>query len=74
MELLATYVRQHAPLGRTGIEPDVEIQSILTVLARSGVEGLDLRRTALWGADLETRAWSGSTSASRASAGRASPA
>src|SRR5918995_149808 len=32
MELLATYVRQHAPLGRTGIEPDVEIQSILTVL------------------------------------------
>ena len=56
MELLATYVRQHAPLGRTGIEPDVEIQSILTVLARSGVEGLDLRRTALWGADLETPA------------------
>ena len=53
MELLATYVRQHAPLGRTGIEPDVEIQSILTVLARSGVEGLDLRRTALSGADLE---------------------
>src|SRR5688572_11164668 len=54
MELLATYVRQHAPIGRTGIEPDVEIQSILTVLARSGVEGLDLRRTALWGAYLES--------------------
>src|SRR5829696_7551402 len=53
MELLAAYVRQHAPIGRTGIEPDVEIRSILTVLARSGVEGLDLRRTALWGADLE---------------------
>src|SRR4051794_7666578 len=53
MELLAAYVRQHAPIGRTGIEPDVEIRSILTVLGRSGVEGLDLRRTALWGADLE---------------------
>ena len=53
MELLATYVRQHAPLGRTGIEPEVEIQSILTVLGRGGVEGLDLRRTAIWGADLE---------------------
>ena len=53
MELLATDVRRHAPLARTGIEPEVEIQSILTVLARSGVEGLDLRRTALWGIDLE---------------------
>jgi hypothetical protein len=53
MELLAAYVRVHSQKGLAGLEPSTEIQSILTVLGRSGAEGLDLRRTALWGADLE---------------------
>jgi hypothetical protein len=53
MELLAAYVRVHSTKDQAGLEPSIEIQSILTVLGRSGAEGLDLRRTALWGADLE---------------------
>jgi hypothetical protein len=53
MELLAAYVRVHASKDQAGLEPSIEMQSILTVLGRSGAEGLDLRRTALWGADLE---------------------
>jgi hypothetical protein len=53
MELLAAYVRVHSQKGMASLEPSPEIQSILTVLGRSGAEGLDLRRTALWGADLE---------------------
>jgi hypothetical protein len=53
MELLAGYVRVHSSKGQAGLEPSTEIQSILTVLGRSGAERLDLRRTALWGADLE---------------------
>jgi len=53
MELLAAYVRVHSQKGMAGLEPSAEIQSILTVLGRSGAEGLDLRRTALWGADLD---------------------
>jgi uncharacterized protein YjbI with pentapeptide repeats len=53
MELLAAYVREHARMGRASLEPSTEVQSVLTVLGRSGVEGLDLRRAVLWGADLE---------------------
>ncbi len=53
MELLAAYVREHAQAGRSGLQPTSEIQSVLSVLGRSSTEGLDLRRTALWGADLE---------------------
>ena len=53
MELLAAYVRAHAGKGQAGLEPTTEMQSVLTVLGRSGVDGLDLRRTALWGVDLE---------------------
>lgn len=53
MELLAAYVREHARPGRAGLEPTTEVQSVLTVLGRSAVEGLDLRRSVLWGADLE---------------------
>src|SRR5262249_14731190 len=56
MELLAAYVRAHAGKGQACLEPSTEIQSVLTVLARSGVDGLDLRRTALWGVDLEDAA------------------
>jgi uncharacterized protein YjbI with pentapeptide repeats len=52
-ELLAACVRRHAQLGVAGLEPTPEVQSILTVLGRSGTEGIDLRRTTLWGADLE---------------------
>jgi hypothetical protein len=53
MELLAAYVREHAQAGTSSLEPSIEVQSILTVLGRGGHEGLDLRRTALWGVDLE---------------------
>jgi uncharacterized protein YjbI with pentapeptide repeats len=53
MELLAAYVRAHSQKGQCGLEPSIDIQSILTVLGRSGIDGLDLRRTALWGVDLE---------------------
>src|SRR4051794_11606 len=53
MELLAAYVRAHSQKGQAGLEPSIEIQSILTVLGRSGASGLDLRRTALLGADLD---------------------
>src|SRR4051794_31930934 len=53
MELLAAYVRVHSGKGQAGLEPSTEIQSVMTVLGRSGAEGLDLRRTALWGVDLE---------------------
>ena len=53
MELLAAYVREHARAGRASLEPTTEIQSVLTVLGRSAVVGLDLRRSVLWGADLE---------------------
>lgn len=53
MELLAAYVREHARPGKAGLEPTTEVQSVLTVLGRSAVEGLDLRRCVLWGADLE---------------------
>jgi hypothetical protein len=53
LELLAAYVREHSQIGRTGLEPDTDVQSALTVLGRCGHEGLDLRRAVLWGADLE---------------------
>jgi hypothetical protein len=53
MELLAAYVRTHSTRGAASLEPSIEIQSVLTVLGRSGTVGLDLRRTALWGADLD---------------------
>lgn len=53
LELLAAYVREHSRIGRTSLEPTTDIQSILTVLGRSGHEGIDLRRVVLWGADLE---------------------
>src|SRR5688572_8113665 len=53
LELLAAYVREHSQIGRTSLEPTTDIQSVLTVLGRSGEEGLDLRRVVLWGADLE---------------------
>lgn len=53
MELLAAYVREHSQIGRTSLEPTTDIQSALTVLGRSGHDGLDLRRVVLWGADLE---------------------
>ena len=53
MELLAAYVRAHSSKGQACLEPSTEIQSVLTVLGRSGADGLDLRRTALWGVDLE---------------------
>ena len=53
MELLAAYIREYARVGRAALEPTTEIQSVLTVLGRSNTEGLDLRRSVLWGADLE---------------------
>jgi hypothetical protein len=53
LELLAAYVREHSQIGRTSLEPTTDIQSVLTVLGRSGHAGLDLRRVVLWGADLE---------------------
>jgi uncharacterized protein YjbI with pentapeptide repeats len=53
IELLAAYVREHSQIGRTNLEPSTDIQSVLTVLGRSGQEKLDLRRVVLWGADLE---------------------
>lgn len=53
MELLAAYVRQFAQPGHADLTPSVEVQSILTVMGRSSTEGLDLRRTVLWGVDLE---------------------
>src|SRR6266496_770556 len=48
-ELMTAYVRHHAAPGRTDLQPAVDVQSILTVLGRSHIERLDLRRTALWG-------------------------
>lgn len=54
LELLAAYVREHSQIGRTSLEPATDVQSILTVLGRSGQEGIDLRRVVLWGADLES--------------------
>src|SRR5688572_25050860 len=48
LELLAAYVREHSQMGRTSLEPSTDIQSALTVLGRSGQEGLDLRRVVLW--------------------------
>src|SRR5687768_4366057 len=48
LELLAAYVREHSQIGRTGLEPATDVQSALTVLGRSGHEGLDLRRAVLW--------------------------
>ena len=53
LELLAAYVREHSQIGRTSLEPTTDIQSVLTVLGRSGRDGLDLRRVVLWGADLD---------------------
>ena len=53
LELLAAYVREHSQIGKTGLEPDTDVQSALTVLGRCGHAGLDLRRAVLWGADLE---------------------
>jgi hypothetical protein len=53
LELLSAYVREHSQIGRTGLEPSTDVQSALTVLGRSGHEGLDLRRAVLWGADLD---------------------
>lgn len=53
IELLAAYVREHAQVGRAGLEPTTEVQSVLAVLGRSAVVGVDLRRSVLWGADLE---------------------
>jgi uncharacterized protein YjbI with pentapeptide repeats len=53
MDLLAAYVRTHAGKGQASLEPSTEIQSVLSVLGRSGTNGLDLRRTALWGADFD---------------------
>lgn len=53
IELLAAYVRTHSQRGAASLEPSIEIQSALTVLGRSGAVGLDLRRTALWGSDLD---------------------
>lgn len=53
LEMLAAFLREHAQIGRTGLEPTTDIQAVLTVLGRSGHEGLDLRRAVLWGADLE---------------------
>jgi uncharacterized protein YjbI with pentapeptide repeats len=53
LELLAAYIREHSQIGRTNLEPTTDVQSALTVLGRSGHDGLDLRRTVLWGADLE---------------------
>jgi uncharacterized protein YjbI with pentapeptide repeats len=60
VELLAAYVRHRAPSGGTGLEPAVDVQSALTVLGRNGVGKLDLRRTALWGIDLEGAGLEGS--------------
>jgi uncharacterized protein YjbI with pentapeptide repeats len=51
-DLLAAFVRQHTQVGGVGLEPTVEVQTVLTVLARSARDGLDLRHTTLWGADL----------------------
>jgi uncharacterized protein YjbI with pentapeptide repeats len=53
MELIAAYVREHSQMGHTSLEPATDVQSALSVLGRSGHGGLDLRRTVLWGADLE---------------------
>jgi hypothetical protein len=53
MDLLAAYVREHAQPGVAALEPSTEMQSVLTVLGRNGLTGLDLRRTVLWGVDLE---------------------
>ncbi|MCC7368525.1 MAG: pentapeptide repeat-containing protein [Chloroflexi bacterium] len=59
MELLAAFVREYARAGNTGLQPTTEVQSVLTILGRSSVDGLDLRRTALWGADLESASLTG---------------
>ncbi|MFN8635480.1 MAG: pentapeptide repeat-containing protein [Chloroflexota bacterium] len=53
MDLLAAYVREYAQSGQIALEPSTEMQSVLTVLGRNDLTGLDLRRTVLWGADLE---------------------
>jgi hypothetical protein len=51
-DLLSAFVRHRAQLGGVELQPTVEVQTVLTVLARSTRDGIDLRRTALWGIDL----------------------
>lgn len=53
MDLLAAYVREYSQSGQLALEPSTEMQSVLSVLGRNDLTGLDLRRTVLWGADLE---------------------